>query len=128
MFRIMKTNEFLKNSDSTSSIFYRAACDCNQKTHDIDMLLEFDKDFNDITLYMWMELDYASYYETNNWFLEIWYRIKNAIKLLFIGRIKVNGEFLFSGETQINDFIAALNFGKEELKKIKNGGQSNEKN
>ena len=118
MLRIMTTNEFLEENDPRPAIFYRAACDCTFEEHDLSMELSLDDEYDLMYLTLWKNLDYASYYKSNNWFQDKWLRIKTATKLLFTGRIKIDTEFIFGGEKHINDFIKALEYGKKEIRKI----------
>lgn len=102
------------------AIYYRAACSCTDPQCDLSLELEIDANLdNMIFLNMYEDLYYASYWKSDNWFVEKWYRIKGAVKLLFTGRIKVENSFIFQGEDQINDFLKALKQGMKQLQKEK---------
>jgi hypothetical protein len=109
-------NKIMKLSEYEDAIYYRAACACTDPQCDLSLELEIDKEFDMIFLNMYEDLYYASYWKSDNWFIDKWYRIKGAVKLLFTGRIKVENSFIFQGEDQINDFLSALKQGMEQLK------------
>lgn len=111
MNKIMKLNEF------EDAIFYRAACGCTDSRCDLALELEIEKDINMIFLNMYKDLYYAPYWKTDNWFINKWYRITGALRLLFVGRIKVEDTFIFQEEEQINDFVNTIKQGMEQLKK-----------
>ena len=110
MDKIMKLDEY------ENAIFYRAACSCTDSRCDLSLELEMDEEINMIFLNIYEDLYYASYWETDNWFIDKWYRIKGALQLLFTGRIKIGDTFIFRGVDQINDFLIALEKGIEQLK------------
>ena len=43
-------------------------------------------------------------------------RIKMALRIIFIGRVKLSSSFMFRGERHIQQFIDALEEGREKLK------------
>ena len=112
-FRVMTTHEF------DDAVFYRASCACTDKRCDLHLSLERDKEFNTISLELNDDMYYYSFQwiENPSWFLDKWYRIKGAIRILFTGRIKINNSFIFQGEDHIQDFLNALNSGMEKFKK-----------
>ena len=109
-------NKIMKLDEYENSIYYRAACSCTDSRCDLSLDLELDKELDMIFLNMYEDLYYASYWKSDNWFIDKWYRIKGAVKLLFTGRIKVEDSFIFQGEEQINDFVNAIKQGMEQLK------------
>jgi len=112
-FRIMQTEDF------GDSVFYRATCACGIDDHDLALILEFDEDLPDmVTLVMFKDLVYASYWEDSLWgrFKK---RILGTLRMLFTGYIKVEESFIFQGERQIDEFINALQEGMEKIKKVK---------
>jgi len=106
----METNNF------GDAIFYRASCSCSDKQCDLELELELDKEINMINLNIYEDLYYSSYWKTDNWFADKWYRIKASLRLLFTGEIKVEGSFMFEGEEHINDFLKTLKQGMAQLK------------
>jgi hypothetical protein len=106
----MKTHEF------DDSIFYRVACDCTDNEHDVQLELETDE-LGILMMRMSANLQWASYY-ANTWYGQIWERIITPIKMLLIGRVEVFHEILFLNEDHIDAFIAAMEEGKEKIKKV----------
>lgn len=108
-YRVMKTHEY------DESIFYRVACDCTEDEHDVRLELETDE-LGILTMRISANLQWASYY-ANTWYGRIWERIITPIKMLITGRIEVYHTILFLHENHINAFIAALEEGKEKIKR-----------
>jgi len=106
-------------SKTKNWILYRAACKCLSSDHDITIEIEVD-DYDFIYLTFYKEISASSY--NKNWFLEKMNRIKMAFKILFTGYINTESDFILGGETQINDFLAAIESGKNYLKN-KGGGE-----
>jgi hypothetical protein len=81
MFRVMKTNEF------EDSVYYRVACSCNSEEHDIIIELEINKDINNmIFLNFWKKVYWSANWKSDdNWFKNILFRIKGALKILCFG-------------------------------------------
>lgn len=102
-------------NDFGDAIFYRASCHCTDKRCDMDLELELDKEFDMINLGIYEDLYYEPHWKTDNWFINKWYRITGALRLLFVGRIKVENFFIFEGEEQINDFVDTLKNGMKQL-------------
>ena len=101
------------------SIMLRAACDCMDESDDITIDIEsIDDEYIEMTFYKKLYLtDYRPIPESiKDHFNNIKYRLKNAIKLIFTGRVDVESGFLFCGEEQIEDFIKTLNEAKEYVK------------
>lgn len=120
MKKIMELDEY------EDAIFYRASCSCGDQRQDTSLYLELDRETDMIYLHLFSEVYYSSYW-TDNWFIDKWYRIKDALRLIFTGKIKIENTFLFEGEEQIKDFINMLQIGIEKLK-TQNEKEKNEKN
>jgi hypothetical protein len=138
-FRTMKTLE----SDDKTWHMYRAACQCGNPKCDLSLELEYDREINDVTLTLYKDLYYCSYWfadcrdsfkwvtkilgkkrgvDVQDWLedkyyiaKDIWYRLKGAVRLLFTGRIELEEAFLFENEEQIDAFLNALNEGKIQI-------------
>lgn len=95
--------------DFGNEIWYRLICDCGGDQCNCDVELSKDKD------------DYCTLYLTLNQNLSLqrydslWDRFKALCKILFVGEINVYGCTILNKE-QIEDFIDALNDGKDRLK------------
>jgi hypothetical protein len=118
-------NDFNKRSDMYKimesanyydSKWYTAECQCGSDECNLHLNLDVDKQFEDISLCMYQNLYYRSYWGETNWFTEKWHRITGALRLLFTGYIKIQSEFRFNGEKQINDFTSSLQKGMQELR------------
>ena len=111
----------MKLAEWDNSTMYRVACECTDQEHDITLDLEYDSDVNMIFLNMYKNLRWCSYKGCDqNFFSEIWCRIKTALKMIFTGYIEVNCDFILR-EDQINGFMEALEEGKRKLEKLKDG-------
>ena len=106
-YNIMKLKEF------DDSVFYRAACDCTSKDHDITLMLSKD-DSDSIDLVLFMDVRFHSWWNMN-WFKIQWLKFKWILKLIFTGRIEMEGDFIFQGKEHIQEFINALNEGMDKL-------------
>ena len=94
--------------DFGNSIWYRLTCECGSDNHNCDLELSKDNEFD--------SLIYLTFYSNLlNKEKKFFKRIKNAIKLIFIGYIEMSGEVIMK-EDQIDDFIEALKEGKEKVK------------
>lgn len=114
-FRIMKTHEF------DDSIYYRAACECNDGNHDLELMLEVDED-NIMSLIIRGKLKTTAHWHHYNIFERAWLRLKYSMILLFRGWFHLHHDFMIREERQIDDFIKAIESGKHQL--IKNHEKS----
>jgi len=121
-FRVMKTNKF------EDSVYYRVACSCNSEEHDVILELEIDEDIdNMIFLNFWKKIYWSANWKSNdNWFRNILFRIKGALKILFFGYLEFQEDFILEGEEHIDSFINALKEGKQFIKN-KNRSNSEDK-
>lgn len=107
----------LRSKSFRDSIFYKAACDCGSDDCTQTLILEYDRLGKFISLDMYAKESFSSYYSGRSWVERFWLRVKAAFKILFMDYIDVEGDFVFSGEEHIQDYIIALQSGLEELKK-----------
>jgi len=119
-YKIMRTSEFIGNPEP--AIYYRANCGCLDPECGINMELEYDKDIEDVTLSLYTDMVYCSWWCIKNnskfyFFKDMYYRIKGALRILLTGRVKLEEAFLFSSAEQFDAFIAALKEGREKLQK-----------
>ena len=106
----MKVHEF------DDAIYYRVSCSCGDQDCDLTLELERDKDCDMISLNMYKKLYWSSHWQSDNFFKNMWIRIKGALKMLFVGYVKVEESFIFEGDEQINAFLDALKEGRDYLK------------
>jgi len=115
----MISNNVMKTNEYDDLIFYRVACACGNNECDCDITIEYDKSIKTISMSFCKNLYWNDYYG-HKIFITRWLsRLKASFKLLFTGHIKVNEEFLIQSEDHINDFITALQEGREKMKKNK---------
>jgi hypothetical protein len=107
--RVMKLNEF------EDAIYYRASCSCGEPKCDLTIELEKGKDVDMIFLNMYKTLYWSSHWQSDNFFETMWIRIKGALKMLFIGYVRVEESFIFQGDDQIDAFLDALKEGRDYL-------------
>ena len=110
-YRVMELDKY------ENAVFYRVACDCTCNDCDLTIELEDDKDFNQIMLNMFKNLVWSSYWGDRNWFQRLHRRISGALKILFIGRIKVEETFIFQGREHIASFLKAMEEGMNKMEK-----------
>jgi len=106
-------------SEHERAIFYKAICDCMSDDDIITLELEADKKFGILLLHLWQDMFITNYYRYESWYGKLWCRLRAATRVLFTGRVDITGEFIFSGEGAIREFIIALEAGLCKLKKEK---------
>ena len=110
MFRITKTHEF------EDAMYYRAICDCSDKYCDLELGLEIDGDFEDMTLTLSGTHAYSvNHYGHLNFFERRIEWVKDIFKLIFTGRIEVGKDFILHSDKQITDFAESILEGKRTL-------------
>jgi len=115
----MISNNVMQINDYDNAIFYRVACACGNNECDCDISLEYDKSIKTVSMIFYKNLYWNDHY-TDKRFITRWLsRLKVSLKVLFTGYIKVNEEFLIQSEEHIDNFITALQEGKEKIKKNK---------
>jgi len=100
------------------SIFYHLSCDCLTPEHTYVMELEFDDECGDLRLNIWSEMAVHSLYD-NNWFIHQWNKIKGIWNIIFGIPLIYSSDLGITSEKHINDFIEALEYGKDKIKKFK---------
>jgi len=98
--------------------------------HDVILELEIDEDIdNMIFLNFWKKIYWSANWKSNdNWFRNILFRIKGALKILFFGYLEFQEDFILEGEEHIDSFINALKEGKQFIKnKNKNNSEDKQK-
>jgi hypothetical protein len=80
-YRVMKTHEF------KDGVFYRIACDCVDKDHDVSIQMKYENFGNGIiTVSFGIDLEWSSYW-ANTWYGKIWERIKGTFRMLLTGKM-----------------------------------------
>ena len=120
-YRVLKQGEF---DGENPSIFYQVSCSCSDDRDIITLELEYD-DWDDISLSIYQQLMWSSYWGFKNWFQRVWYRISGALTILFTGEIKVEGSITLQGEKHIQSLIDALEEGKLYVKQFQDKEKKN---
>lgn len=111
--KVMKLDEF------KDAVFYRVACDCTSSDCDLTFEMEWDEEFDMITLGMYEDLRWSSHWVDYDkfgwWWRDKWLRLKVALRVLFTGYIKVEGWLILQGEEHVGTFIEALQEGKKKV-------------
>jgi hypothetical protein len=113
----MTTKKVMKIHEFEDAIYYRAACNCGDTKCDMTIELEIDKDIQMITMTLYKDVYWSSFWKSDNFFFNIWERIKCALRVLFNGYIEMEEAFIFQGDGQIDAFLSAIEEGRDYLKK-----------
>jgi len=122
-YRIMRTDEY------PDAVFYRFACECGSKDHDIVLELERDDEIPDmIIMNIYTDMEWCSYYigdtkpDYDRPFLRIWnrlkrfwYKLKAVYRIVIKDHIEVEHSVIMRGEFQIRELIKALEEGIEKI-------------
>lgn len=111
-YRVMKMKEFEGNNPT---VYYKLDCDCGDEAHVI--MFELEHDGQDINLNLYQNIAWSAYYGSNSFFTRLKERIINSFKVLIFGHLEGQATLILSGEEHIQNFINALEEGKEYVKK-----------
>ena len=100
-------------------IVYRTNCSCSSRSHAIDLCVENDEGL--VSIWMEGEFHYKRY---SSLWARIFYRIIDAIEILFGGNIKMEAEFYFRDEEHVKEMIECI---ENSLKKLKKSDELKEK-
>lgn len=101
--------------ENKSSVFYHLSCDCMAPEHTYVVELNYDTDVNDLTFHIYSEMCVQDIYH-DNWFIRQWNKIKGIFKIIFGIPLIFTSSVILTGETEVDDFIKALEYGKEHIK------------
>lgn len=107
-------DEFFNDSDS--AVYYTLLCDCGSTECDTCLELLYDYDFGEIELRINANR-FLSHPSPMGFFERQIKKIRAAFKILFFGRLKAPCEVLIKGDQHLDDFIQALQEGREKLNK-----------
>src|SRR5574343_238508 len=117
-----------KTAQFSDSVFYTTVCECKDPEHNQYLVLEYDEEFNSISLCIYSNI-HTNWYINNerSWWYKIKkylqfqkYKAKIIIQLLFNGYIAAENEFIFSDEQAIVCYIQALEEGIAYIKNNQN--------
>jgi hypothetical protein len=105
--------------EDENELLYRITCSCTDPDHDVDIMFERNKDHGPYGFTMSMSTrikaaDYSLYKPTRwetFWGIVQW-RIKNALKILFTGKVEAYHEF-YLDKDNIKAFETAINNAKK---------------
>lgn len=106
---ICKTNEF------EDSIFYHSVCGCSSSDHCHEIMLEVDKDGYYIACTIYQDLFWMERGMCDTWYKSLWFRVRNSVKYLFTGHVRMSGEHIFQKEQHMKDYANALLNGVDRL-------------
>lgn len=107
---------------------WRTTCRC-MGDDEITFMVSNDDDHPEVYLEMWTKSSsrftapYLPFWKRP--FVEFWYRLKAAFKLVFKGYVEVDTAFLFRGEEHIDEFVDTIKTHKDYLVENKERKQDN---
>lgn len=109
---------------------WRTTCSCMGDDH-ITFTVATDDEYPAVYLEMYVDVGdrYRVWEEEKpfRWFKCMWARVKVACRVIFIGHVTMNGNFLFRGEKQIDAFTDTIQGHKKYmLAKIEERKTNNE--
>lgn len=105
----------MKMADFDTGVFYKVDCSCGDD--DDITTIEIDCDYGILSLNFYKKLEWSAYWGDRNFFERIWHRIKGSLKMLFTGYVYVEGSTIMQSNEHIDNFIAALEEGKQKMNK-----------
>jgi hypothetical protein len=104
----MELNRIEKIAEYNDFIYLRTSCSCGCSSY---LGLIFDKEFG--TASFEMETEENCY--SSNPFMQMWWRIKEAFKVLLYGKLNRYGEVYIKDQEQLDDIKNALDYCAEKL-------------
>lgn len=105
----------MKVSETDISVTYRVMCDAETKECDTTIDFEYDKDIDTIFVNFYKDLCWSPHINYGNFFVRGYRRIKCALRVLFVGYIRVNESLIMKDIEHIDNFVELLQEGKEEI-------------
>lgn len=119
-YRVMKTDKW--DGEYSKAQWYKIPCDCGNDNCTLTFEIEFDKEDSITSAIFYKDMWWSTriYPQSKHalvcFFCEAWARICGAIRLLFVGRIEMEGDLVLRGPEHIAAFIEALKEGMEFVK------------
>ena len=119
-------NNISKSLELDNSIYFKAQCGCGEDSHTQTLNLDYDKECDILALHVYSTIrTHYNYHSSDNWQekIKIWFNnkkrwIKQLAILFFTGQIQGENEFIFTTRDQVNDYIAALQYGLSKIDNI----------
>jgi hypothetical protein len=103
---------------------YAVHCDCSSQEHTQLLTIEYDPDFEQLTMNIAQTIYITSYYHCrsdggiinniNAFFKEARYRIKWAYNILIHGYVEAQSDFIFSGREAVQDYVNVIQEGLDK--------------
>ena len=118
----LPTKNICTVGEFSSAVFLRAHCDCCSPEHVHDIEVENDSaDYVSVNIFS--DLEWAQYqHHDGSFWLHMYFRVKNAIKYLVTGSVKVENTFLMK-PSAAKAYISAIQTAIEKIEK-KDGGEN----
>jgi ribosome-binding factor A len=104
----------MKYNESRNSISYKIMCDCSDDDCTTTLIVSCDEDLMNITFYKKFYFFYKSMHPDKildiiiDKYKSIKWRIKSAIKILFVGYIELETDIVFSNVDHIDNLIESV--------------------
>jgi heterodisulfide reductase subunit B len=100
------------------SFFFQSVCECTDPDHGHSLIVELDEDGHDMTVSIYQQLEWAQYsrHDEPNVLVRFFIRLRDAIKYVVAGSVKVEGHHLFH-EHAARDYANAILHAADELNK-----------
>lgn len=104
-------------------ISFRTSCACCSKSHTIDLSIEYDNEYKMASIgfntYCSLRMKSHSYHFNDSYikrfFTMIKDRILTSLKVLFVGYISLDEEFIFKDPSQVKELVDILNTFPPEM-------------
>ena len=114
--QIEQVSNFFENPNPGA--FYRTTCKCMSKSHDLDIELGYDEEYDMLEMTFNINCIWDTHWNMN-WVERLCRRFKTSMRLLFTGRVDLEQEFIFRGDEHVGGILNALNEGVEKIRKNK---------
>ena len=115
---LSRTWSLFKQREDEDFILYKVHCECADDRHNHTLVLEYDDHVGMITMTIATEVE-STNWETN-WFKDYLKRCWLAIKLIFTGKLRMEGSVLIVGSENIEHMINGLQTGLNKMKCFEN--------
>ena len=99
----------VKLNEYPDSVYLRQICSCTSSECDVDIVIDVDG-FGHVDLIFSAEMVAEEPYWDATWYQKVWWRIKCASKILFIGRLRGDHNIILK-DGKIEEYIKALQDG-----------------
>lgn len=127
---ICKTHTFKNRAGHSDWEGFTALCECGADEHAHDMIMEYDSEFNMVSLSLYFKTWTANPYKNDGGFVglikDFWRSIKFRFGCLFNGYNTMHYNFIFAGEEAIQDYINALQDSLNNMKATKAANEEKE--